>query len=91
MRLWQLTAGRSKHAYLVDVEAKFRCQRCVNRVDNRILVTLAERNWEIDAISRLSSDDFRPHDFDELSFPKQRSRAKSLPLTRREYRSILVS
>jgi len=28
MRLWQLTAGRSKHAYLVDVEAKFRCQRC---------------------------------------------------------------
>jgi len=33
----------AEDAYLVDVEAEFSCRRCVNRIDDRILVTLTEQ------------------------------------------------
>ena len=44
MRLWQLLAGRPPYTHLTDVEAKLRCQRCGNREDNRVLVTMAARD-----------------------------------------------
>lgn len=43
MRLWQVKIGLPGHAYLGDVEKRLFCQRCGNRDDNRVLVTMTPR------------------------------------------------
>ena len=43
IRLWQLTSKLDGATFLQDAERRLVCQRCGNRTDNLVLITMMER------------------------------------------------
>ena len=43
IRLWQLTSRLDGATFLQDAERRLVCQRCGNRADNLVLITMIER------------------------------------------------
>jgi hypothetical protein len=43
MRIWEVKQGLPPPTRLAEIEARLVCQRCGNREDNRVLVTMEPR------------------------------------------------